>query len=293
MTAMQFQGFKPQAMERIAGTLGYQGDMSKFKDFLSSDPDAQNKFNDFQTKAITMMNGGMVRKQYANGGVATPMTDQQLLNQPFGAFGNFTNNALLWGTRGNGKSTLIKSVFLKLSQIYTSLKLIQLNKNNIFDIEKIYPILSELPNMRFIIFIDDLSFEKIDSDYNIIKSTLDGSIQNQPTNIVLYVTSNRRHLMPRDMIDNERSSAIHTDESVEEKISLSDRFGLWIGFHNLSQVDYLKIVKSYCNYYEIKCDKIVEDNALKWSLQRGNRTGRTAWQYIIQLAAEKNLKLNF
>ena len=209
------------------------------------------------------------------------------------AIGNFTNNALLWGTRGNGKSTLIKSVFLKLSQKYTSLKLIQLNKNNIFDIEKIYPILSELSNMRFIIFIDDLSFEKIDSDYKIIKSTLDGSIQNQPTNIVLYVTSNRRHLMPRDMIDNERSSAIHTDESVEEKISLSDRFGLWIGFHNLSQVDYLKIVKSYCNYYEIKCDKIVEDNALKWSLQRGNRTGRTAWQYIIQLAAEKNLKLNF
>ena len=209
------------------------------------------------------------------------------------AIGNFTNNALLWGARGNGKSTLIKSVFLKLSQKYTSLKLIQLNKNNIFDIEKIYPILSELSNMRFIIFIDDLSFEKIDSDYKIIKSTLDGSIQNQPTNIVLYVTSNRRHLMPRDMIDNERSSSIHTDESVEEKISLSDRFGLWIGFHNLSQVDYLKIVKSYCNYYEIKFDKIVEDNALKWSLQRGNRTGRTAWQYIIQLAAEKNLKLNF
>ena len=132
--------------------------------------------------------------------------------------------------------------------------------------------------MRFIIFIDDLSFEKIDSDYKIIKSTLDGSIQNPPTNIVLYVTSNRRHLMPRDMIDNERSSAIHADESVEEKISLSDRFGLWIGFHNLSQVDYLKIV---------------EDNALKWSLQRGNRNGRTAWQYIVQLAAEKNLQLNF
>jgi len=209
------------------------------------------------------------------------------------AMGNFTNNALLWGARGNGKSTLIKSVFLKLSKKYTSLKLIQLNKNNIFDIERIYPILDKFPNMRFIIFIDDLSFEKIDSDYKIIKSSLDGSIQNQSTNIVLYVTSNRRHLMPRDMIDNERSSAIHVDESVEEKISLSDRFGLWIGFHNLSQIDYLKIVKSYCNYYEIKWDKIVEDNALKWSLQRGNRNGRTAWQYIIQLAAEKNLKLNF
>lgn len=209
------------------------------------------------------------------------------------AIGNFTNNALLWGTRGNGKSTLIKSVFLKLSQKYTSLKLIQLKRNNIFDIEKIYPILSELPNMRFIIFIDDLSFEKIDSDYKIIKSTLDGSIQNQPTNIVLYVTSNRRHLMPRDMIDNERSSAIHTDESVEEKISLSDRFGLWIGFHNLSQKDFLNIVKTYCKFYKINYSKETETEAIRWSIQRGNQTGRSAWQFIIQLAAEKDMKLIF
>ena len=209
------------------------------------------------------------------------------------SIGNFTNNALLWGARGNGKSTLIKSIFVSLSSDYNNLRLIQLNKNNIFDIEKIYQLIDKFSKMRFIIFIDDLSFEKIDSDYKIIKSTLDGSIQNQPTNIVLYITSNRRHLMPRDLIDNERSSAIHTDENVEEKISLSDRFGLWIGIHNLSKIEYLKIVKSYCNYYEIKFDKIVEDNSLKWSLQRGNRTGRTAWQYIIQLAAEKNLKLNF
>ena len=209
------------------------------------------------------------------------------------AIGNFTNNALLWGTRGNGKSTLIKSVFLKLSQKYTSLKLIQLKRNNIFDIEKIYPILSELPNMRFIIFIDDLSFEKIDSDYKIIKSTLDGSIQNQPTNIVLYVTSNRRHLMPRDMIDNERSSAIHTDESVEEKISLSDRFGLWIGFHNISQKDFLNIVKTYCKFYKINYSKETKTEAIRWSIQRGNQTGRSAWQFIIQLAAEKNMKLIF
>ena len=209
------------------------------------------------------------------------------------SIGNFTNNALLWGTRGNGKSTLIKSIFVALSNEYKNLRLIQLNKNNIFDIEKIYQIIGRFQKMRFIIFIDDLSFEKIDTDYKIIKSTLDGSIQNQPTNIVLYITSNRRHLMPRDMIDNERSSAIHTDESVEEKISLSDRFGLWIGFHNLSQIEYLNIVKSYCNFYEIKWDEILEKNALKWSLQRGNRTGRTAWQYIIQLSAERDLKLNF
>ena len=207
--------------------------------------------------------------------------------------GNSTNNALLWGSRGNGKSTLVKSVFLEISKSNNKLKLIQLNKNDIFDIEHIYELLDKFSKFRFIIFIDDLSFEKIDSDYKIIKSTLDGSLRHQPKNILLYVTSNRRHLMPRDMIDNERSSAIHTEESVEEKISLSDRFGLWIGFHNLNQKDYINIIKSYCNNYKIIFDKEIKENAIKWSLQRGSRTGRTAWQYIVQIAAEKNLKLNF
>ena len=209
------------------------------------------------------------------------------------AKGNFTNNALLWGARGNGKSTLIKSVFNLICKDYKSLRLIQLNKNNIDDIELIYSILSKFSNLRFIIFIDDLSFEKIDSDYKIIKSTLDGSIQNQPNNIILYITSNRRHLMSRDMIDNERSSAIHTDESVEEKISLSDRFGLWIGFHNISQKEYINIIKSYCKYYKINYSNEDIENSLRWCLQRGNRTGRSAWQYIIELAAIKNLKINF
>ena len=207
--------------------------------------------------------------------------------------GNFTNNVLLWGVRGNGKSTLVKSIFYTLSSESNNLKLIQLNKDDIFDIENIYEMLSKIKKKRFIIFIDDLSFEKIDTDYKIIKSTLDGSIQNQPHNIVLYVTSNRRHLMPRDMIDNERSSAIHTDESVEEKISLSDRFGLWIGFHNLNQIDYLKIIESYCKNFNITYDSKTKNYGLKWSLQRGNRTGRTAWQFIIHIAAERNLKLKF
>ena len=123
--------------------------------------------------------------------------------------------------------------------------------------------LGKYDNYRFIIFIDDLSFEKIDNEYKIIKSTLDGSIQNQPTNIVLYVTSNRRHLMPRDMIDNERSSAIHTDESVEEKISLSDRFGLWIGFHKLVKKDFLNIVQTYCEFYEINYDANTKSLAIQ------------------------------
>ena len=209
------------------------------------------------------------------------------------SFGNFSNNALLWGARGNGKSTLIKSIFQKISSKNKYLKLIQLNKNDIFDIENIYPLLRKFYNYRFIIFIDDLSFEKIDNDYKIIKSTLDGSIQNQPTNIVLYVTSNRRHLMPRDMIDNERSSAIHTDESVEEKISLSDRFGVWIGFHKLNQDEYLNIINSYCKYYKINYDDEIKSLAIKWSIQRGNRTGRTGWQFIVQLASDRNMQLNF
>lgn len=209
------------------------------------------------------------------------------------AEGNFTNNALLWGARGNGKSSLIKSVFHEVLSSCKTLKLIQLNKDNIFDIEFIYQLISKFSDYRFVIFIDDLSFEKIDSDYKIIKSTLDGSIQNQPNNILLYVSSNRRHLMPRDMIDNERSSAIHTDESVEEKISLSDRFGLWIGFHKLSQIDYLKIIQTYCEYYKINYDDNIKKKAIQWSLQRGNRTGRTAWQFILDTASNQNLKINF
>jgi len=209
------------------------------------------------------------------------------------AKGNFTNNALLWGSRGNGKSTLVKSVFNYLSKDFKSLRLIQLNKKDLSDIELIYLTLSRFKNFRFIIFIDDLSFEKIDTDYKIIKSTLDGSILNQPLNIIVYITSNRRHLMPRDMIDNEKSSAIHTDEGIDEKVSLSDRFGLWIGFHNISQDEYLNIIKSYCHYYKIKYSNEDIKDSIKWSIQRGNRNGRTAWQYIIQLAARENLMIDF
>ena len=207
--------------------------------------------------------------------------------------GNFTNNALLWGSRGNGKSSLIKSVFREVNKKNKKLKLLQLNKKDIFDIELIYEKLGKIKKYFFIIFIDDLSFEKIDSDYKIIKSTLDGSIQNQPKNIILYVTSNRRHLMPRDMIENERSSAIHTDESVEEKISLSDRFGLWIGFHNLSQDDFIEIIKKYCEVYNLEFNDNIKKISIRWSLQRGNRTGRSAWQFILNYAAEQNKKINF
>tara|TARA_Y100001970_G_C14114675_1_gene792876 strand:- start:16 stop:822 length:807 start_codon:yes stop_codon:yes gene_type:complete len=209
------------------------------------------------------------------------------------AKGNFTNNALLWGSRGNGKSSLIKSAFNEISKEYKNLKLIQLNKDDLNNIIDIYKIIHEFDDMRFIIFIDDLSFETINNDYKIIKSTLDGSIINQPTNIIIYITSNRRHLMPRDMIDNEKSSAIHTDENVDEKISLSDRFGLWIGFHNISQDTYLEIIKTYFKHYNIEFNDEDLNESIKWSLSRGNRTGRTAWQYILNKASDKNLRINF
>tara|TARA_Y100000741_G_scaffold358921_1_gene338801 strand:+ start:1527 stop:2333 length:807 start_codon:yes stop_codon:yes gene_type:complete len=209
------------------------------------------------------------------------------------AKGNLTNNALLWGSRGNGKSSLIKSIFNEVSQEYNNLKLIQLNKDDLNNITNIYTTINKFEKMRFIIFIDDLSFETINNDYKIIKSTLDGSIINQPSNIIIYITSNRRHLMPRDMIDNEKSSAIHTDENIDEKVSLSDRFGLWVGFHNISQNTYLKIIKTYFDYYKIKYNQNDLDNSIKWSLSRGNRTGRTAWQFILNMASEKNLRIDF
>ena len=209
------------------------------------------------------------------------------------ANGNFTNNVLLWGARGSGKSTLIKSIFIKLNIEYSNLKIIQINKDDFLEINKIYSKINLHTKYRFILFIDDLSFEIIDKSYKLIKSLLDGSIINQPKNSIIYVTSNRRHLMSRNMIDNERSSAIHTDESVEEKISLSDRFGLWIGFHSLSQNEYLNIIKSYCEYYKISLEDDELKKSIQWSLQRGNRSGRTAWQFIINLAAEKNLKISY
>ena len=138
-----------------------------------------------------------------------------------------------------------------------------------------------------------MSFESNDIEYKNIKSIIDGNVKEQPDNIIIYATSNRRHLMSREMIDNEKSSAIHTDESVEEKVSLSDRFGLWIGFHNISKNDYINIIQNYSNFFNLNISQNEINESLKWSISRGNRSGRTAWQFIINLAAEKKIYLKY
>ena len=209
------------------------------------------------------------------------------------ANGYISNNALIWGVRGNGKSTLVKSIFNEISEDFINLKLIELKKNDLKQISEIFKILENKKKFRFILFIDDLSFEKIDVDYKNVKSMIEGNINNQPSNVIIYATSNRRHIISQDMIDNERSSAIHTNENIEEKVSLSDRFGIWIGIHNLSQEDYIKIIKSYCDYFKINIDENNLKESLEWSITRGNRTGRTAWQFIIELASNKEISINY
>ena len=203
------------------------------------------------------------------------------------------NNVLLWGARGMGKSSLVKSIHREIS--------LQKNKNRLILIEiyrddiKTLPLLiSQLNNYehRFIIYCDDLSFNDNENNYKSLKTVLDGGIMERSQNIIFYATSNRRHLMARSMIENENSTAISPSESAEEKISLSDRFGLWLGFYQCSQDEYLSIVNSYANYFKLKItDKELKDLAIEWSVTRGSRSGRVAWQFIQDLAGKLKIKL--
>ena len=203
------------------------------------------------------------------------------------------NNVLLWGARGMGKSSLVKSIHREVS--------LEKNKNRLILIEiyrddiKTLPLLiSQLNNYehRFIIYCDDLSFNDNENNYKSLKTVLDGGIMERSQNIIFYATSNRRHLMARSMIENENSTAISPSESAEEKISLSDRFGLWLGFYQCSQDEYLNIVISYASYFKLKIkDKELKDLAIEWSVTRGSRSGRVAWQFIHDLAGKLKIKL--
>ena len=204
------------------------------------------------------------------------------------------NNALLWGAKGTGKSSLVKSVHAEINiKNNKKIKLIEIHREDISNLPYLLSKLADYNENKFILLCDDLSFDAGENTYKSLKSVLDGGIEGKPDNIIFYATSNRRHLMPRDMIENERSTSINPSEAVEEKVSLSDRFGLWIGFHNISQDIYLDIIYGYVKEFELNVDNPnLRSKALEWSITRGARSGRVAWQFILQLAGELNKKIN-
>ncbi len=206
--------------------------------------------------------------------------------QGFGA-----NNVLLWGTRGMGKSSLIKAVHKKLVADGHDLKLVEIHREDIKTLPQCLQHLRDSP-YQIILYCDDLSFEGEDASYKSLKAVLEGGLLGRPENVLFYATSNRRHLMPRDMIENEQSTAINPAEAVEEKISLSDRFGLWIGFHNCSQADYLDMINRYVEHFGLKISTIeLKAQAIEWAATRGARSGRVAWQFIQDLAGRQKIKL--
>ena len=206
------------------------------------------------------------------------------------------NNALLWGARGMGKSSLVKAAHASVSAAHGRskgglLKLVEIHREDIESLPDLMGLLRGRP-YRFIVFCDDLSFEAEDTSYKSLKAMLEGGIEGRPDNVVFYATSNRRHLMARDMMENERSTAINPGEAVEEKVSLSDRFGLWLGFHRCSQDEYLAMVEGYIAHYRIKHDgEALRREALEWATTRGARSGRVAWQYVQDLAGRLGVRL--
>jgi predicted AAA+ superfamily ATPase len=194
------------------------------------------------------------------------------------------NNVLLWGARGMGKSSLVKAVHAAVNQARGSaMKLVEVHREDIGTLPALMDILKAAP-VRVILFCDDLSFDHDDTAYKSLKAALDGGIEGRPDNVIFYATSNRRHLLPRTMIENEQSTAINPSEAVEEKVSLSDRFGLWLGFHKCSQDDYLAMVEGYAHHYGFQIDRAtLHAEALEWATTRGGRSGRVAWQFIQDL----------
>jgi hypothetical protein len=206
------------------------------------------------------------------------------------------NNALLWGARGMGKSSLVKaahaSVNAGLGPKAGLLKLVEIHREDIESLPELMTLLRAAP-YRFIVFCDDLSFDADDTSYKSLKAVLEGGIEGRPENVILYATSNRRHLMSRDMMENERSTAINPGETVEEKVSLSDRFGLWLGFHRCSQDEFLAMVEGYVAHFRVPVDaEALRREALEWATTRGSRSGRVAWQFVQDLAGRLGVNLN-
>ena len=205
------------------------------------------------------------------------------------------NNALLWGARGMGKSSLVKAVHMEVNRRVPrdgTLALIEIHREDIVTLPLLLRRLRGI-DRRFLLFCDDLSFDREDTSYKSLKAALEGGIEGRPLNVLFYATSNRRHMMPREMMENERSTAINPSEAVEEKVSLSDRFGLWLGFHHCAQDEYLAMVAAYSDYFKLPLKQTeLNERALAWAAGRGGRSGRVAWQFIQDLAGELGIKLS-
>ena len=218
--------------------------------------------------------------------------DTLLENTRHFAAGLPANNALLWGARGMGKSSLVKSVHAAIRAEGHDLKIVELSREDLPSVTRLLAHLRAAPRLRFVLFCDDLSFSHDDQHYKSLKAVLDGGIEGRPENVLFYATSNRRHLMPRDMIENERSTAITPSEAVEEKVSLSDRFGLWLGFHPCSQDDYLDMIRGYCAAHGVMVpEDRLHAEAVEWQATRGSRSGRVAWQFFCDLAAREGVRI--
>ena len=217
--------------------------------------------------------------------------DTLLENTRHFARGLPANNALLWGARGMGKSSLVKAVHAQMLSEGLALKIVELSREDLPSVQRLLAHLRRAPH-QFLLFCDDLSFSHDDQHYKSLKAVLDGGIEGRPANVLLYATSNRRHLMPRDMIENERSTAISPSEAVEEKVSLSDRFGLWLGFHPCDQDEFLAMIDGYCAAYgvQVPADRLRAE-AIEWQATRGSRSGRVAWQFFCDLAARAGVRL--
>jgi len=217
--------------------------------------------------------------------------DTLLNNTSRFANGMPANNALLWGARGMGKSSLVKAVHADILRQGLPLKMVELQREDLPSVTRLLTLLREAP-YRFLLFCDDLSFSHDDQHYKSLKAVLDGGIAGRPENVIFYATSNRRHLMPRDMIENESSGAINPGEAVEEKVSLSDRFGLWLGFHSCDQDQYLQMIKGYCAAHFVNVEPdVLQAEAIEWQATRGSRSGRVAWQFFVDLAGRHGVAI--
>lgn len=268
------------ALERLSPPPAQAPDFESYSGFIwHANPDRLEPVEEIDRVHISLLVG------------VENVRDQLLDNTNRFAQGLPANNALLWGARGMGKSSLVKAVHADVSELYGALKIVEIQREDLDSIGRCLDILRE-SEKKFILFCDDLSFDQDDAHYKSLKTILDGGITGRPENVILYASSNRRHLMPREMIEQEAEDGINPQEAVEEKVSLSDRFGLWLGVHSCDQAQYFEMIKGYCAAYGIGIDdETLESEAMEWQVTRGSRSGRVAWQFFVDLAGRNGISL--